>query len=1324
MAMVPNGLLPNASAGVTRRLDPDRWAVAESRTAELIARIQPNAYSEGRRHAVYNYVQRLIMNCLSCQVFTFGSVPLKTYLPDGDIDVTAFSNSEELKDTWANLVRDALEREEKSENAEFCVKEVQYIQAEVKLIKCLVDNIVVDISFNQVGGLCTLCFLEQVDNLINQNHLFKRSIILVKAWCFYESRILGAHHGLISTYALETLVLYIFHVFNNCFTGPLEVLYRFLEFFSNFDWEKFCLSLWGPVPISSLPDMTAEPPRMDTGELLLTKAFLDRCNHLYGVMPRTQENQGQPFVSKHFNVIDPLRANNNLGRSVSKGNYFRIRSAFSFGAKRLAKLLECPNEDLIAEVNQFFTNTLTRHGSGNRPDAPTPNLFPKHALKVVPAEASNSHENATMPKKKMEKPKLRANQGSLTEGSHSYAEPISQQPQRSDLRSRNSPKAIHPAVSHAQHQKINVTQPNTKVSEPLERNRSGGSMPSERDGRMPNALFVNGRNGQNMSPFARTQSSPELTDPSIEGYSRGRRTRVVEMEKPVNNDYNSRRNNLVPEVPSNHSTKSSQDESMSSMNSSSHPSAKAASESNSVSSSYHEDNGFAINEELPSVSEASEMQHEEHALVNLMASAKLHGFNGQAQLPMQLPSHMSVASLPLLPPTAFPQKPFAGIPPASLIGSQWLHNMQFLQGFVPPPMAHYTYNPSFAPNTEDGNESEKSTTSDSNLDPGNTQYEYGFRLSRNFNHEGRDSHVHHFDDNNRSSSPNGVSGSPLDRQMQYTVEDSRLVEENYTNMFQNQTSREVRRNAPMSSGNLRTTSQPSSSKSKPLSESSWDERAAKTSRASRDKWEKKPAFPALATTTLSISKTGWQTGNSSDHMLTEADEGARNGVVVPVIRHEASDIVTGSVSSDPSRTSQVRNDFNASWMPNPMFAPFLIGSSQQRQADNSGLTFVPTGPPVPFVVLPFVPGNSDGSVPQFEGNDGIDQFPVNVAVQNFSSLNDVHQPDNSATSATTSSTVANPSYDHKPDILNSDIASHWQNLQYGRFCQDARPMGPVLYPFAVPPGYMQGHVPWDGPGRPPSPNVNWTQMVGPGQRAFPMMPLQPASERVTAVPPHYGEHAPRYRGGTGTYLPNPKVPFRDRERPSSSRYVRGGYNSDKGDNGDKEGSWANSRQRNTGRNYGRSQSERYGMRSDRQTTDEGQFDRQRRSYRNDSHRHEAGAQYLGQGQSHGSTNSTRRPGNVTHGVYSSPYAVPNGVGASDSPYFMVYPYEPAANHGSSSEPLEFGSLGPISMADDGDLPQPTRQVMANGFYGQRHTAFRVSSSHSSPDQPSSPQPRR
>ncbi|KAL1191720.1 hypothetical protein V5N11_013442 [Cardamine amara subsp. amara] len=42
----------------------------------------------------------------------------------------------------------------------------------------------------------------QVDQLFRRDHLFKHSIILIKAWCYYESRILGANTGLILIYAL------------------------------------------------------------------------------------------------------------------------------------------------------------------------------------------------------------------------------------------------------------------------------------------------------------------------------------------------------------------------------------------------------------------------------------------------------------------------------------------------------------------------------------------------------------------------------------------------------------------------------------------------------------------------------------------------------------------------------------------------------------------------------------------------------------------------------------------------------------------------------------------------------------------------------------------------------------------------------------------------------------------------------------------------------------------------------------------------------------------------------------------------------------------
>ena len=79
----------------------------------------------------FSFVAVTVVFVLWLQVFTFGSVPLKTYLPDGDIDLTVFSENQALKDTWSSQVLDMLESEEKNENAEFCVKEVQYIQAEV-----------------------------------------------------------------------------------------------------------------------------------------------------------------------------------------------------------------------------------------------------------------------------------------------------------------------------------------------------------------------------------------------------------------------------------------------------------------------------------------------------------------------------------------------------------------------------------------------------------------------------------------------------------------------------------------------------------------------------------------------------------------------------------------------------------------------------------------------------------------------------------------------------------------------------------------------------------------------------------------------------------------------------------------------------------------------------------------------------------------------------------------------------------------------------------------------------------------------------------------
>ncbi|QHO29771.1 Poly(A) RNA polymerase [Arachis hypogaea] len=113
--------------------------------------------------------------------------------------------------------------------------------------------------------------------------------------------------------------------------------------------------------------MRAEAPRGDREVLLLSETFLRSSISCYSV-PRINENNNnvkeQPFFFKCINIVDPLRPNNNLGRSISRGSYVRIKSAIANGEERIIRLLESAEENVIAEFDSFFKNTWNRSGKG------------------------------------------------------------------------------------------------------------------------------------------------------------------------------------------------------------------------------------------------------------------------------------------------------------------------------------------------------------------------------------------------------------------------------------------------------------------------------------------------------------------------------------------------------------------------------------------------------------------------------------------------------------------------------------------------------------------------------------------------------------------------------------------------------------------------------------------------------------------------------------------------------------------------------------------------------------------------------------------------
>lgn len=66
----------------------------------------------------------------------FGSVPLKTYLPDGDIDLSIFCGPDvaaALKDTWTLKLQSVLLAEQNNADAPYVVGDVTVINAEVGL---------------------------------------------------------------------------------------------------------------------------------------------------------------------------------------------------------------------------------------------------------------------------------------------------------------------------------------------------------------------------------------------------------------------------------------------------------------------------------------------------------------------------------------------------------------------------------------------------------------------------------------------------------------------------------------------------------------------------------------------------------------------------------------------------------------------------------------------------------------------------------------------------------------------------------------------------------------------------------------------------------------------------------------------------------------------------------------------------------------------------------------------------------------------------------------------------------------------------------------
>ena len=157
----------------------------------LIKYISPLAVSNARRQEIVTFVEAVLRRELpEFSLMGSGSSSSRTYLPVSDLDLVLLTTSGEdpaavMKHILAVFRALCLEVAASDSNSRtayqpFVIRNVEFVNARTKLVHCLVNNIGVDITINQSGAVLAAAFIEECDRLLGCDHLFKRSLLLIK----------------------------------------------------------------------------------------------------------------------------------------------------------------------------------------------------------------------------------------------------------------------------------------------------------------------------------------------------------------------------------------------------------------------------------------------------------------------------------------------------------------------------------------------------------------------------------------------------------------------------------------------------------------------------------------------------------------------------------------------------------------------------------------------------------------------------------------------------------------------------------------------------------------------------------------------------------------------------------------------------------------------------------------------------------------------------------------------------------------------------------------------------------------------------------------
>ena len=379
----------------------------------ILNKLGPNSETENIRSEVLEKITTIINDILQkdmvdyiTYVIPYGSYPVKTYLNDADIDITICFKSKKsnkiiidipIKTIDATMSKLKEEMENKNKDLEKdLITDIKMIMADIRLLKCNIDNINIDITINNFAGLYKIIFINSIEEQIKhkdkilqsykdtsysdkKGNLFRRTFLLIKAWFFYEGHLMGSNVGLMATYTLEILVIYIFNFYYYEINNEFEGFVKFFEIISEFDWDNKIISLYGAFSKYDFYKKLEDYNKFIQEEEVKGKKnvvnepfwYLDENKEQFTIKENSDKkeplfyindikrfvfylNKGMEITylykegniisknnfTKEINVLDPLNNHNNLGKSISFHSKSRIKSVMLYTRKKLNNILE------------------------------------------------------------------------------------------------------------------------------------------------------------------------------------------------------------------------------------------------------------------------------------------------------------------------------------------------------------------------------------------------------------------------------------------------------------------------------------------------------------------------------------------------------------------------------------------------------------------------------------------------------------------------------------------------------------------------------------------------------------------------------------------------------------------------------------------------------------------------------------------------------------------------------------------------------------------------------------------------------------------------